>query len=321
MNPLSWMFGAGVGLRNQLYNSGVFAQKRLRGPVVSIGNLSVGGTGKTPFTMTLAAVLRMDYRLSLDILSRGYGRKTQEVLRVDPNGSAQDFGDEPLLMASRFGDVVPVIVGYDRYEAGRFSEENFGTEFHLLDDGFQHRRLARDFDIVLLSDDDPDQALLPAGRLREPLSSLARADAVVARRDADLSRFPLEKQAIWRMDRDIQLPPKIGKRAVAFCGIARPQRFFDDLKRHGVEPVLEVPFGDHHSYTQDDVRRLRQLAARRNADCVLTTEKDMANLGSLAAGLPPAGVVKVRLSLADTDGYIKHMLSAINSRRQTLQKD
>ncbi len=152
------------------------APSRLRGPVVSIGNLSVGGSGKTPFVLLLGELLKAR-GIKFDILSRGYGRKTRGVALVDPAGSARDFGDEPLLMARRLN--VPVIVGEYRYAAGVFAEKKFGPQLHLLDDGFQHRSLARDFDIVLVTPEDARDRLLPAGRLREPLSSLRRADAVV----------------------------------------------------------------------------------------------------------------------------------------------
>src|SRR6478752_9039675 len=148
MNPLSSIFGAGVRARNALYDRGLARSQRLSGPVVSIGNLSVGGSGKTPFVLLLGELLKAR-GLKFDILSRGYGRKTQGVLLVDPGGAPHDFGDEPVLMARRLN--VPVVVGESRYAAGVFAENKFGSQLHLLDDGFQHRALARDFDIVLVT--------------------------------------------------------------------------------------------------------------------------------------------------------------------------
>src|SRR5271167_430477 len=174
VNPLSVLYGAAVRVRNGLYDRGVMTMDPLEGPVVSIGNLTVGGSGKTPFLILLGELLKQR-GIAFDVLSRGYRRHTQGVLIVDPSGSARDFGDEPLLIASRLG--VPVVVGEDRHHAGEIAEATFGPQLHLLDDGFQHRRLARDFDIVLVTATDAQDSLLPAGRLREPVSSLSRADA------------------------------------------------------------------------------------------------------------------------------------------------
>ena len=180
MNPLSALYGASVKARNDLYDRGALKIRRMPGPVVSIGNLTVGGSGKTPFLITLGELLKAR-GIGFDVLSRGYGRATKGVGLVDPEGSPRDFGDEPLLIARKLQ--VPVIVGEDRYAAGQFAEEKFGPQLHLLDDGFQHRRLARDFDIVLITPTDAGDSLLPTGRLREPLSSLSRADAVVLTND------------------------------------------------------------------------------------------------------------------------------------------
>ena len=156
---LSSVFGLGVRSRNALYDRGVLRSRRLRGPVVSVGNLSVGGSGKTPFVIMLGELLKAR-GVKFDILSRGYGRETTGVAIVDPTGSAREFGDEPLLMARRLG--VPVVVGEDRYQAGLLAEESFGVRWHILDDGFQHRALARDFDIVLVNPEDAQDRLLPA---------------------------------------------------------------------------------------------------------------------------------------------------------------
>ena len=166
MNPLAGIYGAASALRNTLYDRGVVAARRLARPVVSVGNLSAGGTGKTPFVIALAELLQAR-GIAVDMLSRGYRRKTQGVLVVDPAGSAAEFGDEPLLIARRLG--VPVIVGESRYHAGLMAEERFPSRVHILDDGFQHRSLARDFDIVLLTKADLNDRLLPAGRLRRSM--------------------------------------------------------------------------------------------------------------------------------------------------------
>ena len=200
MNLLGSIFGAGVQLRNHLYDRGILRSRRLAGPVVSVGNLSVGGSGKTPFVLLLGELLRAR-EVRFDILSRGYGRKTKGVLLVDPAGSSHDFGDEPLLLARRLA--VPVIVGEDRYQAGLFAEKRFGPQLHLLDDGFQHRSLARDFDIVLITPEDTRDSMLPGGRLREPPRSLARADAIVLAVFVELAVVDAQRLVLVERIRDI----------------------------------------------------------------------------------------------------------------------
>src|SRR5690242_13214590 len=219
MNPLSTMFAAGVYTRNALYERGLLPVKKLQGPVISIGNLSLGGSGKTPFVLLLGELLQKR-GIRFDVLSRGYGRQTRGVIEVEPGGPPRDFGDEPLLIARRLG--VPVVLGEYRYEAGVFAEAKYGPQLHLLDDGFQHRSLARDFDIVLVTPDDVRDRLLPSGRLREPLSSLQRADAIVLTSGAAPDKFPTAGKLVWRVRRGIS-PPDIPPRPVVFCGIARPQ--------------------------------------------------------------------------------------------------
>ncbi len=283
MNPLASLFGLGVLARNALYDRGILRGQRLQGPVVSVGNLSVGGSGKTPFVLLLGDLLK-SRGMKFDILSRGYGRQTKGVSLVDPGGSARDFGDEPLLMARRLG--VPVIVGEDRYAAGVFAENKFGPQLHLLDDGFQHRALARNFDIVLVTPDDPRDRLLPAGRLREPLTSLRRADAVVLTSGASPDAFPLDGKLVWRVRRGI-LPKNIPDRPIVFCGIARPQNFVLQLRTAGIEPVAEAFYRDHHAYTESDIRDLLQLRQQSEAGGFVTTEKDAVNLGQYLSSLAP----------------------------------
>ena len=193
----------------------------------SIGNLSVGGSGKTPFVILLGKLLK-ERGIKFDILSRGYGRQTKGTAIVEPPGSAREFGDEPLLMSRHLG--VPVVLGEDRYEAGLLAEKTFGPQWHLLDDGFQHRGLARDFDIVLIPFEDAHDRLMPAGRLREPLSALQRADVVVVTNETSTEALPLGNKPVWRIHRGI-VAQHIPQRPVAFCGIARPQNFFQRIRR------------------------------------------------------------------------------------------
>lgn len=315
MSMLSALFATGVRARNALYDRGTLRARHLQGPTISVGNLSVGGAGKTPFIMLLGGLLQAR-GIAFDVLSRGYGRASRGVAFVDPQGSPREFGDEPLLIARRLG--APVVVGEDRYAAGAAAEAKFGARMHLLDDGFQHRGLARDFDIVLVTGEDVRDRLLPAGRLREPLSSLRRADAVVLSSAVKAEDLSLEKQLVWRTKRDIVLrDPPPGP--VAFCAIARPKQFFLQLRFAGCEPAAEAAFRDHHAYTQSDIRDLLQLRERCQAGGFVTTEKDAINLGELAAQLQPLTVVPVKMELVDAAAALDRMLAVVAQRRGSRQ--
>ncbi len=312
MNPLAALFGAAVRTRNEFYDRGMIAVRRLEGLVVSIGNLTVGGSGKTPFLILMGELLKQR-GIAFDVLSRGYRRQTQGVAIVDPSGSARDFGDEPLLIARKLG--VPVVVGEDRHSAGEMAEATFGPQLHLLDDGFQHRRLARDFDIVLVAPTDAQDSLLPAGRLREPVSSLSRADAVVLTNDASADGLRLRNQLIWRVRRDI-IAPREQEPCIAFCGIARPQEFFAQLRAAGVAITASRSFRDHHPYTKADIRDLLQLRKQHGAPAFVTTEKDAVNLGAHLQALQPLHVVPVLMQLENAEAALDAMLAAIAERRQ-----
>ena len=298
-------------MRNALYDGGQLRARRLAGPVVSVGNLSAGGSGKTPFVMLLGELLK-SRGVKFDVLSRGYGRKSRGVLLLDPAGLPQEFGDEPLLIARRLR--VPVIVGEDRYEAGRFAEARFGAQLHLLDDGFQHRALARDFDIVLVTPQDASDRLLPAGRLREPLNALQRADAVVLASGASEEAFSLQGKLVWRVKRGI-VAEGIPARPVVFCGIARPRNFILQLRAANVEPAAQAFYRDHHAYNDKDVRELLELKQRSEAGGFVTTEKDAVNLGPYLTALTPLAVIPVRMELGDAANGVDTMLRKIQERR------
>jgi tetraacyldisaccharide 4'-kinase len=276
-----------------------------------VGNLSAGGSGKTPFVILLGEMLK-SRGVKFDVLSRGYGRSTRGVLLVDPCGPAQNFGDEPLLIARKLQ--VPVVVGEDRYEAGRFAESKFGAQVHLLDDGFQHRALARDFDIVLVTPQDASDRLLPVGRLREPLTALHRADAVVLASAASENSFPLQGKLVWRVRRGIVVS-EIPEHPVVFCGIARPQNFLLQLRAANVEPAAQAFYRDHHLYSEKDVRELIDLRQRSEAGGFVTTEKDAVNLGPYLSALIPLTVVPVRMELTDAANALDTMLRKIEERQ------
>jgi tetraacyldisaccharide 4'-kinase len=251
--------------------------------------------------------------VKFDVLSRGYGRQSRGVRLVDPAGLPQEFGDEPLLIARELQ--APVVVGEDRYAAGVYAESRFGPQLHLLDDGFQHRALARQFDIVLITAQDATDRMLPAGRLREPLGSLARADAVVLTSGAAAESFPLEGKLVWRLRRGIK-PQNVPPRPVVFCGIARPQNFVLQLRAANVDPVAEAFYRDHHAYEEKDIRELLELKQRSEAGGFVTTEKDAVNLGPYLTALEPLSVVPVHMELADAANAVDTILGKIEERKR-----
>ena len=313
MNFLSAIYGGVVGGRNALYDRQILQSRGLQGPVISVGNLSAGGTGKTPFVILLGELLKAR-GIKFDVLSRGYGRRSKDVRAVDPAGLPAEFGDEPLLIARKLQ--IPVIIGEDRYEAGCFAESKFGPQFHMLDDGFQHRALARDFDIVLVTPQDAADHLLPSGRLREPLHSLARADAVVLASGASADSFPIQEKLVWRVRRGI-VPVNVPARPVVFCGIARPQNFVLQLRAANIEPAAQAFYRDHHAYTEKDVRELLELKQRTDAGGFVTTEKDAVNLGGYLSAFDSLAVVPVRMELADAANALDTMLHKIEERKRT----
>ena len=311
MNPFTGLFSAGTAMRNALFDHNILRSHPLKRPVISVGNLSVGGSGKTPFVIALGELLTQR-GLRYDVLSRGYRRKTRGVLIVDANGTPAHYGDEPLLIARRLS--IPVIVGESRYHAGRFGEDKFDSQLHILDDGFQHRSLHRDFDIVLLTADDLSGRLLPSGRLREPLSSLKRADAIVVPKEVPAQHPAFARKLVWRIERELVLaavPPK----PIAFCGIARSQQFFTQLRASGVLAAGELAFRDHHSYRRDDIERLQTMQRELGAAGFITTEKDSINLGPFLPELQPLSVAALRLTLEDPANAVDTILASIAERK------
>jgi len=335
LNPLSAIYGGVVWARNAFYDRGALRANRLEGPVISVGNLSTGGSGKTPFILLLGELLQAR-GIRFDVLSRGYGRKTRGVLLVDPAGLPQQFGDEPLLIARKLQ--VPVVVAEDRHAAGRYAEaelaeaklteakpaeakraEKTSAQLHLLDDGFQHRALARDFDIVLVTPQDATDRLLPSGRLREPLASLRRADAVVLASGAAADSFAIQDKLVWRVRRGLaleNLPRPVPPRPVVFCGIARPQNFVLQLRAANVDPAAEAFYRDHHAYSEQDIRELLALKRQSEAGGFVTTEKDAVNLGPYLSALEPLAVVPVKMQLQDAANAVDTMLHKIEERKR-----
>ena len=275
--PLVPLYTAGQALQNALAPR----PRSLTRPVVSVGSLSAGGAGKTPVVLALATLLR-SHAIAVDVLTRGYGRSQPSARpeQVDPSGPATRFGDEPLLLTHAG---LKVFVGADRYAAGQLADSLFpSTQLHLLDDGFQHRRLARALDLVLITAKDLTDTLLPAGNLREPLSALRRANVLILRANEVESLTPLLRRhsqaPVWLIDRTLTLPPDLPGKPLAFCGLARPESFFADLRANEITPAATETFPDHHPYTFQNIRRLKLLAAESNANSFLTTAKDAVKL-------------------------------------------
>ena len=311
--PLVPIYAAAVAARNRAYEQGWLRQQRLRAPVVSIGNLSVGGSGKTPLTIHLAELLR-DRGIAVDVLSRGYGRRSHQVQRVDPAGSWQDFGDEPLLIAQQAE--IPVYVGARRTAAGLLAErESSQAAVHLLDDGFQHRELARNLDIVVLHRTDFTETLIPAGRLRESFSALRRAHILTLRdEDRDLEAQLRSRgfhQPIWWMIRQFEIPAAAS--AIAFCAIARPAEFLAGLA--GVRIPASRTARDHHAWTDRDIDGLINLQRRHGAAAFVTTEKDLVRLSPAQRQrleeAAPLHTVRLRVRLRDEEAAIDALLQLL----------
>ena len=282
--PLIPVYRIALVAREWRLRHGWEAVRRLQHPVISVGNLSAGGAGKTPFVIALARALGQR-GWAVDVLSRGYGRKEDGAARVDPGGSAEVFGDEPVLIAREAG--APVYVARERYQAGMLAEraaDARSCRVHILDDGFQHRQLDRDANILLLNREDWDDRLLPAGNLREPRSAAKRADVIAipdaeAGLEEELRRWGW-KGPLWRVRRRMDVPQVAGP-VVAFCGIARPEQFFAGLEAAGLQLAGRIAFRDHHRYSDADMERLYRAARAPGAGALVTTLKDRVRLGAV----------------------------------------
>ena len=287
--PLVPLYAAVVSAKRWLHDRGFLRQRRLKHPVISVGSLSAGGAGKTPVVLMLAQLLTQR-GFAVRILTRGYGRVGKLTERVDPNGDAARFGDEPLMLARRAPEAA-VFVGRDRYRAGVLAERNEPADtkaVYILDDGFQHLKLAREVEILLITRQDLCDKLLPAGNLREPLRSIRRADFILLRDDeADVAaliagRVPFALPPILTIRRSLRLPEITGRltRPLIFSGLARPQGFVAMLAALGVNTEAARSFPDHHRYSAADMEDLVAAARQGGADSFVTTEKDAVKLTS-----------------------------------------
>jgi tetraacyldisaccharide 4'-kinase len=323
--PLGMVYGELLRLRAALYRWKVLPSFQTSVPVISVGNLAVGGTGKTPLVDYLIKFCLASGR-RVAVVSRGYGgRKRQEVQVVcsgrGPRSGPDQCGDEPYLLARRNPEAL-VLVSPRRAGAVRRAVEEFGADVVLLDDGFQHLAVKRDLDIVLLDARHPfgNGHVLPAGLMREPKSALKRGDLFILTRCEgdrmpDLSvtgpvlrcRHLLGEEAHELHGEKVLLSSLKGKRGAAFAGIAEPERFFKELRARGLQLAAEIPFADHSVYGPDELKRLRTTCA--GADYLITTEKDGVKLP--VSGFPlPCYQVPVTLDFFE-DGALENFLRPI----------
>jgi len=312
--PFGLAYGLLAALRVKAYAAGVLPSYRAQGPVISVGNLSVGGSGKTPMVEWIARTLR-DAGRPVAILSRGYGGRYVEPARLVSDGSgprlgADLVGDEPVMLARSLPGVA-VVVGRRRAAAARFAELMFGPRVHVLDDGFQHRGLQRDLDLLCATPEDFHDRPLPAGRLREFASAARRADAVLLSGPGDAP----PGLAAWRVTRRVlgfadlygreQPAPR---RPWLVSGIARPERFHADAAGACAEIAGRDVFGDHHRYRASQWQAIARRARAAGADALLTTAKDAARVPA-AAVEPPVRVLRIGVEVADAASLRERLLA------------
>jgi tetraacyldisaccharide 4'-kinase len=326
LKPLSLIYDAATSIRNKFYETEFFKTEKLSAKFVSIGNITVGGTGKTPLVAFTAKILA-EKGEKVCILTRGYGRENSDerVLVSDGEKILTDVkksGDEPFELAENLLGIASVLADKNRYEAGKWAIENLGITAFVLDDGFQHRQLKRDLDIVCIDATNPfgNHNVLPLGNLRESLSNLKRADAIVITRAnlisdlgfgiSDLTE-KIQKYTdaqIFVSRNKINLQSAICnlQSSVAFCGLGNPENFFSQLRQDGFDVVATKTFRDHYAYTQADADEIEKLAKESNAEVLLTTAKDAVKLQNLKFNLP-LEIIKSELIFDDESAFVKFL--------------
>jgi tetraacyldisaccharide 4'-kinase len=330
---LSSVYGAAASWRRRWYARDPSRQRKLTHPVVSVGNLRVGGTGKTPTVAHLCEQLLANGERPA-ILTRGYGRTRPSdgvTVVADGNHIVADLataGDEPLMLA-RLLPSVPVLVGNDRFACGQRAERDFSVSVHVLDDGFQHLTLARDVDLLLVDERDLDDRVLPAGRLREPLANAAAAHALlVSAEDSGAVEHmarALHVPVAFHMLRAIHTPRFLGQetrvraqgeRVLAFAGIARPERFFSDLSASGRAAVETITFADHYPFSQQDVDHIVARARAVGAALALTTEKDAVRLEGLDFGGLAVQAIPLSVTIEPAAQFHRWLFDRLGSVRE-----
>ena len=334
----SRIYQAAARLRIRFYEKGIFEQKSLPCKVVSVGNITVGGTGKTPMVRYVANLLK-GLGMQVAVISRGYGGCAQRSGGIVSDGKTtfmglQASGDEPQLLASKLNGI-PLLVGKDRYGAGRQAISRFGASVLVLDDAFQHLPLKRDLDLLLLDSTRPfgNGYCIPRGTLREPVEQMKRASAYILtrwREDTDLTREPsmiaphVQGRPIFRCmhvaetlfvrgrKRPLDLASLKGRRLFVFSGIARNEVFRETVAKLGGYLAGFVEFPDHHRYARDDLRLIWKKARGLNVDNIMTTEKDYVNILTEIPSRPRLFVLGISVSFGDdTEAFASYLRSQI----------
>lgn len=328
--PLSLLYGAVTRTRLSLYRRGTFHTTKLDRPVISIGNITTGGTGKTPLVEWVARTVA-SHGKKVCILTRGYGRKDPHLQVIVSDGygilaSPAEAGDEPYLLATKLTGHAAVISSADRIAAGEEAIKDFGTECFVLDDGFQHLRLARDLNIVTIDATNPwgGGKLLPYGRLREAPEGLSRADCVVITRsdqadDVEKLRTEIARLVNGRPIFKSQMRPvrvvslKNGSgtlaapaRVAAFCAVGNPESFFRNVRQSGYEIGLQRSFPDHHVYSQAEIDSLIRDAG---GSSLITTAKDAVKLRALAFSAP-CYVMEIEIAIENAEEFMRLVVAA-----------
>jgi len=332
--PLSLLYGAVTRTRLSLYRRGTFQTTKLNRPVISIGNLTTGGTGKTPLVEYVARLIAARGK-KVCILTRGYGRKDPHLQVIVSDGysvlaSPAEAGDEPYLLATKLSGLAAVVSSADRIAAGQEAINDFGTDCFVLDDGFQHLRLARDLNVVTIDATNPwgGGSLLPHGRLRETPEGLSRADCVVLTRCDQVGSVASLREEVLRLTgkgpifesqmRVVRLSPlKNGvesitppARVAAFCAVGNPASFFESVRRMGYELAVEKSFVDHHVFSQPEIDSLVKTASDAGASALITTAKDAVKLRSLSFSMP-CYVLEIEIAIENAEEFTRLVVGVL----------
>jgi len=340
--PLSAIYSVVTRARITAYRRGWFSVSKLSAPVISIGNLTTGGTGKTPLVEWVCIALARETGKRVCVLTRGYGRANPQSQVVVSDGnkllaSEREAGDEPYLLARNLIGIAAVVCNPDRAAAGEWAIKNLGSEVFVLDDGFQHLSLSRDLDIVTIDATNPwgGGSLLPYGRLREPRAGLSRADCIVVTRTEQVEDMVSLSESVQRLagaipvftsrmmtsgirglnGESVSNESLLAQPVAAFCGVGNPESFFNQLRREGYSPVFTRAFADHHDYNQADLNRLIKEAKDHGANALVTTAKDALKLASLEIELP-CYVLEIKISIADDARLLKMIRAACQNRER-----
>ena len=335
--PLASLYGAITRTRASLYERGTFRSHKLDPPVISVGNITAGGTGKTPLVEFVSRTLAEEGK-RVCILTRGYGRENSDRRVLVSDGQTvfsnpAEAGDEPFLLANNLKGVAAVISDANRFAAGEGAIKHLGTNCFVLDDGFQHLQLARNLDIVTIDATNPwgGGKMLPFGLLREPLSGLKRADCFVITRSDQTVSVESIRRDLGELSGDrptfnsrmvtrgivplfeATTPFTPSQKLAAFCAVGNPKSFFQHLEQSGFRSVIQQSYPDHYVYKQGDIDRLTKRASQGGASALITTAKDAVKLSSLNFTLP-CYVLEAEIQIDDENEFRRLLLSATNIR-------